>query len=271
MKDEQKIPFAYDSSAKGYYMTDPSWRFPDMEFSDDEVNMAILGTTLGEVIFPEPLRSQAVRAVDAMVAGSTTDFFGGAMSRSMVCAARLMTEIAPDLFRRLFKNWSHRQSAVLTIREADGTECSVEFEPHILFFHHGTWYVKGYSCAPREVRVFACQRIVRMGECLHRFETDISLVEATRKGDLFSEPKLSGIELHCDAALAAPLLEQQKSRRMKVRAQKDGSLLVDLPPSREGEVLRWILAEGGKVVVLQPKSLRDKVRAAAKAVTAKNA
>ena len=53
--------------------------------------------------------------------------------------------------------------------------------------------------------------------------------------------------------------EQRKAKKLTIEPQCDGSLIVTLPPSPEQEAIRWILGEGGKVEVLEPLDLRQKI------------
>jgi len=64
------------------------------------------------------------------------------------------------------------------------------------------------------------------------------------------------------------MYEHQKTQKFKISPQKDGTLIVNLAPAIEHDVIRWILGEAGKVKVLQPEWLRKKVAdAAQKTVT----
>ncbi len=86
----------------------------------------------------------------------------------------------------------------------------------------------------------------------------------------FDYPKLRGIKLHCDASIAFYIFKQQKVFQSKIERQDDGSLVVSLRPTIEHEVIRWILGEAGRIQVLEPKSLRDKIADAGRDITRNN-
>ena len=90
------------------------------------------------------------------------------------------------------------------------------------------------------------------------------------KNGLFNYPKLEGIRLHCDASIAFYIYEQQKLWKSKIEVQEDGSLILSLNPTVEHDVIRWVLAEAGRIQVLAPESLRKKVAEGGKAVWEKN-
>jgi len=99
-----------------------------------------------------------------------------------------------------------------------------------------------------------------------KFEIDKSIVEDVRRNGLFNYPKVSGITLKCDASIAFYLHEHQAAKKFKVTQQSDGSLIIVLQPATEFDAMRWILAEAGRIRVLEPEWLREKVIAAGKQI-----
>ena len=120
----------------------------------------------------------------------------------------------------------------------------------------------GYTA--KEIAVTSMDNVVVV------LETDREMLEDTKKKGLFTYEKVSGIKLHCDASIAFYIYEQQKKFHSKIERQEDDSLIVTLNPSVEHEVIRWILAEAGRIQVLEPASLREKIREAGKNICARN-
>ena len=158
----------------------------------------------------------------------------------------------------------------LKYRDPKGKETESNFEPHLIVFHKGLWYVKGYTYNTKELRIYACQRILSVTRNPQGFETDRRLLDDTRRKGLFNYPKVPGIRLHCDASIAFYIYEQQKLFKSKIERQKDGSLILVLNPTVEHDVIRWILAEAGRIQVLAPKSLRNKIAEAGREITRRN-
>ena len=96
------------------------------------------------------------------------------------------------------------------------------------------------------------------------------LLESTRRNGLFEYPKIDGVRLHCDASIAFYLYEHQKSKKFKIERQDDGSLIITLKPAFQHDVIRWVLGESGKIEVLAPLELREKVAAAGKKIWERN-
>jgi len=267
---EYGAPIEYDATYKGYFLKNPSWEFKCPVLQEDFVSMAILGTRLAEDIVPEPLKTDIDNAITQTLTTNSSEFFDAAMINSILCASGVKASIDPVVFKTLFDAWRRKRTVTLKYRDPKGKESEHNFEPHIIVFHKGLWYVKGYTCNTREVRIYACQRIVEAKRNPQGFETDRKLIEDTRKKGLFIYPKLSGIKLHCDASIAFYIYEQQKIFKSKIERQEDDSLIVSLNPTIEHDVIRWILAEAGRIQVLEPASLREKVAEAGREITRRN-
>ena len=265
-----KAPLEYDPANRGYYLRDPAWEFQVPVFEEDFISMALLGTRLASDILPAPLNQDVDNAIAQTMATNTSEFFDSAMIESLLCASGIKASIDPEIFKDIFDAWRKKQVLCLTYRNPKGEVAEHTFEPHIIAFHRGIWYVKGYKYGTKEIRLYAIQRITGLQGGIDCFETDKKLLEDTRKKGLFNYEKVAGIKLHCDASIAFYIYEQQKKFKSKIERQDDDSLIVTLNPTIEHEVIRWVLAEAGRIQVLEPKSLRKKICEAGKNIYTKN-
>ena len=265
-----KAPLEYDAANRGYYLRDPDWEFLVPVFEEDFISMTLLGTRLATDILPAPLNQDVDNAIAQTMATNSSEFFDSAMIESLLCASGIKTSIDPEIFKMVFDAWRKKQVVRLTYRNPKGEVAEHTFEPHIIAFHRGIWYVKGYKYGTKEIRLYAIQRITALNGGIDCFETDKKLLEDTRKKGLFNYEKVSGIKLHCDASIAFYIYEQQKKFKSKIERQDDDSLIVTLNPTIEHEVIRWVLAEAGRIQVLEPKSLRKKICEAGKNIYTKN-
>ena len=270
LQQEYNAPIDYDATYKGYYLRDPDWEFNCPVFQEDFVSMAILGTRLAEDIVPEPLKSDIDASVSQTLATNSSEFFDAAMIDSILCASGVKATISPEVFQVLFDAWRRKRMVTLTYCDPKGKVSEHNFEPHILAFHKGLWYAKGYIYRTKELRIFACQRIQTCKKNPQGFETDRKLLEDTRAHGLFNYEKTAGIKLHCDASIAFYVKEQQTVFKSKIEPQADGSLVITLNPSVEHDVIRWILAEAGRIQVLEPETLRRKIADAGREIARRN-
>lgn len=266
LQNDYHAPIAYDASRRGYYLKIPDWEFSVPIMSDDILSMTLLGTKLASDILPEPIKSDVNQAVEKALTGNTSEFFDEAMIESLLCATGIKAAVDPVIFKRIFDGWRLHQVVSLTYKKPNGEESKRKFEPHIIAFYHGIWYTKGYEYQTKNIKSYAIQRITDAAFGVDCFETDKKLLEETRRNGLFEYPKVDGVRLHCDASIAFYLYEHQKVKKFKIERQDDGSLIITLKPSFEHDVIRWVLGESGKIVVLDPPGLRAKVAAAGKKI-----
>jgi len=263
-------PIDYDNSRRGYYLKDPEWEFTVPVMHDDILSMTLLGTKLASDILPEPVRGNVNSAVEKVLTGNSSEFFDEAMIASLLCASGIKAPVEPVIFKKIFDGWRRHQAVRLTYRDPAGKVTVHEFEPHIIAFHKGVWYAKGYLFLTRNIRIFAIQRISSVEFGVGVFETDKKLLAATLKDGLFEYPRIKDVQLLCDSSIAFYLREHQKSKKFRLEPQQDGSLIVTLKPAFEHDVIRYVLGEAGKIEVLSPPELRAKVAEAAKKIWERN-
>lgn len=270
LQKEYHAPIAYDAVRRGYYLKNRDWEFQCPIMGDELLSMTLLGTRLASDLLPEPIRSDVNTAVEKALTGNSSEFFDEAMIESLLCATGIKAAVEPMIFKDIFEGWRRHQVLALTYRKPNGGEQERKFEPHIIAFHHGIWYIKGYEYGTKNIKTYAIQRITSVAFGIDTFETDKKLLDATRRNGLFEYPKIDGIRLHCDASIAFYLYEHQKVKKFKIKRQDDGSLIVTLRPAFEHEVIRWILGEAGHIEVLYPPELRRKVAEAGRKISERN-
>lgn len=270
LKNDYDAPIEYDTTLKGYYLKNPEWEFSCPVIIEEFLSMSILGTKLSSDILPESLKKKLDDSVDQMLSTNKSKFFDSAMIESLLCASGLKTSIPGKIFETVFDAWRLHQVLAINYRSPKGEESERKVEPHIIAFHHGIWYIKGYDYGTKNIKVYAVQRIQKAKFGGDNFVTDKKLIEDTKRNGLFIYPKIDGIKLHCDASIAFYLYEHQKIKKFKIEPQSDGSLFITLKPAVEHDVIRFVLGEAGHIRVLEPESLREKVLLSAQKLLERN-
>jgi predicted DNA-binding transcriptional regulator YafY len=271
LQNDYHAPIVYDAANRGYYLKNPYWEFNCPVMDDDILSMTLLGTRLASDILPDPIRTELDHAVEKSLTNNSSEFFDEAMIESLLCATGIKAAIEPTVFKTVFDAWRLHQMLVFEYRNPKREATERKFEPHIIAFHKGIWYAKGYDYGTKNVKSYAIQRITHPQFGGDVFVTDKKLLEATRRNGLFEYSKIEGVRLHCDASIAFYLYEHQKVKKFKIERQDDGSLIITLKPAFEHDVIRWVLGEGGHIKVLQPAELRKKVVVAAQKILDSNA
>ena len=270
LQRDYHAPIEYDPANHGYYLRNPEWELQAPIMSDDILSMTLLGTKLATDILPEPFKGEVESAVEKTLASNSSEFFDEAMIESLLCATGIKAAVDSHVFKMVFDGWRRHKVLALTYEKPNAPLSGRLFEPHIIAFHHGIWYIKGYDYGKKEPKSLAIQRISKVDYAGKYFSTDKRLLENTRKNGLFEYPRISGVRLKCDASIAFFLYEHQKMKKFKIEHQDDGSLIITLRPAIEHEVIQWVLGEAGHIEVLEPISLRQQVASAAQRILERN-
>ena len=265
LRRDFNAPISFSQENNGYFLTNPYWELK-VPFMDDEMVMAaMLGAQLAGKIMPSPVREQIRDAVDNSIADNSSNLLDQTYIETLLVASCGKTTILPEIFGTVFQAWRERRMLHLVYQKGSTGEVSErDFEPHIVAYHKGNWYIKGVNRADGKVSVLAVFRIQKAEISLRTFEIRKEILKQTEKEGLFDYPKIENIKVKCSQDIAYYLYEQRKAKKLDITPQEDGSLLVVLPPSPEMEAIRWILGEGGNVEVLEPQWLREKICALAK-------
>ncbi len=270
LQNDYHAPIAYDALRRGYYLKSSDWEFNCPVMDDDIFSMTLLGTRLASDILPQPIKGKLDHAMEKSLTGNSSEFFDQAMIESLLCASGIKAAIEPEIFKTVFDAWRIHQVLNITYQSPNTEPSERKFEPHIIVFHKGLWYTKGFEARTKNIKVYAIQRIQKAAFAGATFPINKQLLEDTHKNGLFDYEKIDNIKLRCDASIAFYLQEHQKIKQFKIECQPDNSLLIYLRPAIEHEVIRWVLGESGKIEVLEPLALRKKVADAAKLVYEKN-
>ncbi len=264
-----KAPIEYDPYHRGYFLRDPEWEFQTPVLEEDFIGMMLIGTNLAKDLLPEPLKQQVENSVAQTLASNNAELLGNATLDGMFCASALECEVDPAIFQTVFDAW--RQKMLLRIvcrnKEADS---GIEIEPHILAFYRGAWYIKGYLAHTKTRCLYAVSRIVQATRIAYVFEMDRKLLEETHEKGLLGGEKIPQVKLQCDNSIADDICDRQMLRGAKIETQTDSSLLVLMNNVAKEELIPWILAQGGKVQLLEPEFLREEVLIAAQSLEAKH-
>ena len=260
LRKDFDAPIAFSQENNGYYLTNTCWELK-VPFMDDEMVMsAMLGAQLAEKIMPSPVKEQIRDAVDNSIADNNSELLDRTYIETLLIASCGKTTIPPEIFGTVFQAWRERHVLYLTYRKGNTGEVTErDFEPHIVAYHKGNWYLKGVNLADDKVIVLAIFRIQKAEITRFEFKIRKDILKQTEKEGLFNYPKIENIRVKCAPEIAYYLYEQQKAKKLVITPQEDGSLIVVLPPSTEADALHWILGEGGNVEVLEPQWLREKI------------
>ena len=140
--------------------------------------------------------------------------------------------------------------------------------PYKIWFFDGTFYLIGFCCLRREVRIFALDRIKTLEQTHHTFEIpeDFNIEDFMQSSfGIFVGAPVT-VKIHFSADIAGYIREKTWHASQKIDVQEDGSILFTARVAGTDEIKFWVLRWGDKARVLAPASLRNEIKAEAEAI-----
>lgn len=136
-----------------------------------------------------------------------------------------------------------------------------EADPYSLIHVNNAWYLVAYCHLRHDVRHFRLDRIENLSLTAQFFERSGDY--ALKSVDVSSYP----IEVKvCFTPEVTRWIQEQPSFYEVYAEAHDGGWLVTLRVRDEEDVLPWLLSWGGRVEVLSPPSMRERIQAEARAI-----
>ncbi len=143
-----------------------------------------------------------------------------------------------------------------------------EVAPYRIWFFDGSFYMIGYCRLREDVRIFALDRIRRLETTPETFDIpdsfDMDAFMKSSFGVFHGEPVTVKVRFSPD--IAGYIAEKVWHDSQIIEREKDGSILFSAEVAGTDEIKFWILNWGSKAEVLEPASLREEIRAEARAM-----
>jgi len=266
LRTEFGAPIEYEPSYRGYYLSDREWCNEKLMVEPFEMKSAVLGQKFAESLMPEPLRSDINKAVCSLLARNSSGFSEQAELNMMQIINPVQLPLSAEIFRIVFRAWEKRQKLQLTYSSAKGLQSDKVFEPHILAWQSGIWYLKGlllgtpkFSYKTPYKTILAVHRISHAEMISSSFEGDQKILATVKAGKLFEFPRLPEVRLRFQPEVALQVRERFSCPPGCLQEETDGALLVVLKDFTEYEAIDVVLWAHGEVKVLEPESLRQKI------------
>ena len=272
LKASFKAPIEYDPSHRGYCLVNPNWSGFAPLLDEEEMEAAAIGAHLAETILPpSKIQSRVRQGTDALWAqSSTSDSQSYAILQALV-AKGSPAKVNPEVFQIVFEQWRSQHNVIITyLRAKGGKPQTITIEPHVLTLYDNIWYVRGKAISGRrnpkhgDFLTFALHRIQEAKRDGRLFEPDYMEIAKVNSGRLFDFPQLKGVKLKISGMAKKFGLELLPLEAVDERDHD--SAIVTLEEIEEYRVLNFVLTSNGQADILEPASLKEKARLAAKMV-----
>lgn len=251
---------------QGYALVE-GYFLPPLTFSADEALILLLGGGFMANNFDAEYRRAAQTAVSKIEAvlsddlRAEVDYLRRSLRFINPGAANVPENLLPirrAIIQRRTVQFDYHARAVDDGGEAKTTRSA---DPYALINADNRWYMVAYCHLRHDVRNFRVERIEHIQVLRRAFARpatfDIQMLQA--------RPREVTVKALFDRSVGRWVQEEQAYYLGSVEDRPDG-LLVTLHVWREEDVLPWLLGWGSRVRVLEPESLRERIRQEAKAL-----
>lgn len=142
-------------------------------------------------------------------------------------------------------------------------------EPNHLVSYRGEWYLVGYCQNHDEHRTFAISRMKKVEKLPvavdESEEFDLEKIMGAHFGIIYGD-KEHRVKVKFNPDQAPYVKERDWHPTQTITDHKDGSITLEITVNHLYEISRWILSWGSGAKVLEPKELKDMIKAEAKAI-----
>lgn len=138
-----------------------------------------------------------------------------------------------------------------------------KIDPYKIWIFEGTIYIIGFCHLRNEVRTFVVDRIKLMRLLDEKFELacDFDINEYTQHCFKVMQDELYTVQVRITPTWARYIGEKVWHESQKSRKLRDGSLELTFQVAGLDEIKQWIMSLGPEAYVVEPKRLRDMVKA----------
>lgn len=265
LKEEFHCPWEYDRSRHGYYLKDIHWDFAYPAYLSESQMMAMLvGRRISENIFPEPLKSDICSAVDYLLNVANPDLQKCSFVSQMKFFSAKTGNVDPAIFKPVYQAWRDHFLLHIVYRDYQGNASVRDIEPHALFFRNNNWYIYARACNADEPRNFMIHRIQRAEVIQKTFEPDPEIYNNIR----FTLTPVKDVVLRFHKDIHDSIFSNPFHENQEIIWDTDDPMfkLIKIPVAPQEILVQRILEQSGKLTVVKPDSLKEKVIEAARNV-----
>jgi predicted DNA-binding transcriptional regulator YafY len=264
---ESGVP-VMSSPGQGYGLME-GYFLPPLSFTADEAILLLLGADYMAQTFDMQYQ-RAAKAASSKIQAVLTERARAEVERlnegmRFITQRQDVDHLPPGLLQSLRRAILERRSVrmIYHTRHTDEPAGEVKartVDPYELVHYQSVWYLTAHDHLRGERRRFRLDRINQ----LRVLEQGFTLPEKALQMELEDEPRLQVCALF-DPAVARWAIEDRPHFAERHQETPEG-LLMTFRVRRDEDVLGWLLGWGGRVRVLEPDSLRQRMIESARAI-----
>lgn len=267
MRDSLSAPLEYCPRRRGYYYTEDAFSIDLLHLTEGELLALCLGHNLLLKCRGLPYErhiSSAFGKICALLQGNITLDFGLADQITFdLEPLRGEDEVVAGHFAAIGAAMRRQRSLKIThyaIARDDWRERLVD--PYCLRYFQGVWYLIAFCHLRRDYRIFALDRISKIGETERSFKIadDFDVERFMRDSfQLYRGDESHEVKIRFSPRQARWIREKQWHPTQQLAEQSDGSVILSMTTSGLAQVKSWILSFGSGARALAPQALVQEV------------
>ena len=271
MRDQMDLPLDYDPHTYSWSYAYPVKSFPTVQVSEGELLALLVAQKALEQYKGTPYHDQLAHAFEKLSAGlhdrvsfSATHSLGSVSFHHMGLSKADMKVFA-SLSRAVMQGLEVEFDYA---KPNSGSERR-RVQPYHLANRENSWYLVGHDLARKDLRNFAVVRMQAVAVLSRKFEKPADFSPEKHFGRSFGAYVGKGdhkVVVRFSAEVTARIKERIWHDTLETRDLPGGGLEFTLRLDSLEEIERWVLGWGPAAEVIEPRELRESVRAKARAV-----
>lgn len=263
LRDSYGAPIEYDRRKGGYRFAEGqgNWSLPNLFLEKDALFAFMFSHRLSDPFLPPPLQQtvQEVQGIEVAAADSTPA--SAQLLSSVIIATGAGVPVPDAVYRSVIQAWRETRTLRISyMNRSGGTSTDREIDVHALFLAQGVWYARAHCHLRKEARSFALHRMQSAALTERTFARSQEIVRQIASGYVFDYRPLCEARVWCSRENARFFRERTWFPGQRVEEQPDKSQVLVFPSVPLPVITQWVMACMGDVTVLEPASLRDRIR-----------
>ncbi|WP_439504865.1 helix-turn-helix transcriptional regulator [Sediminibacterium sp.] len=266
MKDIYGAPIAYHKTKAGYYYTDPNFSIQEFPLTEAEREALDFSTALLQQIRGTKIFQQFENAINKVIEGYRISKIIGVSQRQFLQVEEPVRPQDSPYLEQLLQSIIHQQPLAITYQGYGREPKLHQFSAHLLKEYRNCWYVVGYSDRGKNLLMFALDRIKDIANS----DSEYIKVDGFDPDEFFKysfgitqihEAKPEKVVLQFTAFQAPFVLNQPLHHSQKLLKQNADFVEIEYHVYITTELIMTILSYGKEVKVIQPQTLKDRIKA----------
>lgn len=273
LRDSLNAPIEYDRARKGYYYTDPNWKFLGVSVRESDLFALLIakqavaqyrGTPLADELNAIFKRLSEVLDGDIAVnPGNVSDHISFGPLPTMA--------VHPEAWNNVLRGLTLRRKIEITYQGILDKEPQKRVvRPYHMLNLQNAWYLlAGNEKKSADFRQFNMGRLLSVRVLDHTCKIpksfNIQAILENTFGQFTDKGKKETVSIRIDKELVPWIEDRIWHPKQKIKNHADGSVVISFPVGRGGplpfhHIIRWILSFGKHATVLKPQELVDLVK-----------